>query len=221
MPKRGTEINKCHYKFLENGATVPVKYTQLVEGHQLYVPVTWLSDIQGALKGKTKSCAFKLMINGFFEPHEMVGKTGCKMADTPLGKALKASFTAMFAASLRQVFAASPFFRPSFICVDIMEADTLTVSENVVASSVSNAESFPPCPLAGKVLCLWTCLFDSLDCHKRTVGMVLTDLFRELLHEKDEEIAALLETTVEEKGKQCDRDGELETFIEIARQTGS
>ena len=67
---------------------------------------------------------------------------------------------------------------PSSICVDIMEADTLTVSENVVASSVSNAESFPPCPLAGKVLCLWTCLFDSLDCHKRTVGMVLTDFFR-------------------------------------------
>eukprot|EP00105_Crassostrea_gigas_P034822 XP_019918970.1 PREDICTED: uncharacterized protein LOC109617413 [Crassostrea gigas] len=90
MPKRGTKINKCNYKFLENGATVPVEYTQLVEGHQLYVPVTWLSDIQGALKGKTKSCAFKLMINGFFEPHEMVGKTGCKMADTPLGKALKA-----------------------------------------------------------------------------------------------------------------------------------
>lgn len=56
-------------KFLENGATVPVEYIQLVEGHQLYVPVTWLSDIQGAFKGKTKSCAFKLMINGFFEPH--------------------------------------------------------------------------------------------------------------------------------------------------------
>lgn len=90
MPKRGTKINKCHYKFLENGATVPVEYTQLVEGHHLYVPVTWLSDIQGAFKGKTKSCAFKLMINGFFEPHEMVGKTGCKVADTPLGKALKA-----------------------------------------------------------------------------------------------------------------------------------
>lgn len=79
-------------KFLENGATVPVEYTQLVEGHQLYVPVTWLSDIQGAFKDKTKSCAFKLMINGFFEPHEMVGKTGCKVADTPLGKALKGFF---------------------------------------------------------------------------------------------------------------------------------
>lgn len=83
-------------KFLENGATVPVEYTQLVEGHQLYVPVTWLSDIQGAFKGKTKSCAFKLMINGFFEPHEMVGKTGCKVADTPLGKALK-GFLVFFA----------------------------------------------------------------------------------------------------------------------------
>lgn len=32
------------------------------------------------------------MINGFFEPHEMVGKTGCKVADTPLGKALKGLF---------------------------------------------------------------------------------------------------------------------------------
>lgn len=32
------------------------------------------------------------MINGFFEPHEMVGKTGCKVADTPLGKALKGFF---------------------------------------------------------------------------------------------------------------------------------
>lgn len=83
-------------KFLENGATVPVEYTQLEEGHQLYVPVTWLSDIQGALKGKTKSCAFKLMINGFFEPHEMVGKTGCKVADTPLGKARK-GFLVFFA----------------------------------------------------------------------------------------------------------------------------
>lgn len=49
----------------------------------------------------------------------------------------------------------------------------------------------------------------------------IRNFHQELLHEKDEEIAALLETTVEEKGKQCDRDGELETFIEVARQTGS
>lgn len=63
-----------------------------LKGHQLYVPLTWLSDVQGAFKGKTKSCAFKLMIDCFFEPHEMVGKTGCKVADSPLGKALKGLF---------------------------------------------------------------------------------------------------------------------------------
>ncbi|CAG2210288.1 unnamed protein product [Mytilus edulis] len=41
-------------------------------------------------KGKTKSCCFKLMVNGFFQPHEVVGMTGGQLSETPLGQALKA-----------------------------------------------------------------------------------------------------------------------------------
>lgn len=54
----------------------------------------------------------------------------------------------------------------------------------------------------------------------------IRNFHQELLHLKDEEIAALLETTVEDKGKQSDKDNELENLVgklshlEIARQTG-
>lgn len=41
----------------------------------------------------------------------------------------------------------------------------------------------------------------------------IRNFHQELLHEKDEEIAALSVTTVEEKGKQRDKDNELENFI--------
>lgn len=43
---------------------------------------------------------------------------------------------------------------------------------------VRMSESFPPRPMAGEFLCLWTCLFDSLDCLKRTGVMMLTYFFR-------------------------------------------
>lgn len=65
----------------------------------------------------------------------------------------------------------------SIICVGMMDADTLTVSEDVAASSGWIVLRLP-LPLAGEVLCLWTCLLDNLDCLKRTGGMMITDFFQ-------------------------------------------
>ncbi|XP_061190374.1 uncharacterized protein LOC133198271 [Saccostrea echinata] len=106
MPKRGIKINKCHYKILENDTPVPTGYTELVEGQPLLVPVPWLHDIQGTFKGKTKSCAFKLMLNGFFQPQDVVGKTGCALADSVVGKALKAYALKTFGLNSRAVITA-------------------------------------------------------------------------------------------------------------------
>ena len=71
---------------------VPAGYVRLAEGHQIYVPVAWLNELQGSFRGKTKSCALKLMISGFFEPKDVTGKTGVQLTDTPLGKAVKGMF---------------------------------------------------------------------------------------------------------------------------------
>jgi hypothetical protein len=70
---------------------VPTGYVRLAEGHQIYVPVAWLYELQGSFRGKTKSCALKLMISGFFEPKDVTGKTGVQLSDT-LGKAIKGMF---------------------------------------------------------------------------------------------------------------------------------
>jgi hypothetical protein len=71
---------------------VPAGYVRLAEGHQIYVPVAWLNELQGSFRGKTMSCALKLMISGFFEPKDVTGKTGVQLTDTPLGKAIKVCF---------------------------------------------------------------------------------------------------------------------------------
>ncbi|XP_062593833.1 uncharacterized protein LOC134255327 [Saccostrea cucullata] len=106
MPKRGIKINKCNYKILETDSHAPPGYVELVEGQPLLVPVPWLNDIQGTFKGKTKSCALKLMINGFFQPQDVVGKTGCELADTLVGKALKAYALKTFGLNSRAVITA-------------------------------------------------------------------------------------------------------------------
>ena len=71
---------------------VPTVYVRLAEGHLIYVPVAWLNELHGSFRGKTKSCALKLMISGFFEPKDVTGKTGVQLLDTPLGKAIKGMF---------------------------------------------------------------------------------------------------------------------------------
>ena len=71
---------------------VPAGYVRLAEGHQIYVPVAWLNELQGSFRGKTKSCALKLMISGLFESKDVTGKTGVQLTDTPLGKAIKGMF---------------------------------------------------------------------------------------------------------------------------------
>ncbi|VDI34870.1 Hypothetical predicted protein [Mytilus galloprovincialis] len=73
-----------------NTETIPEGYVPLSEWHQICVPVRWLTATQGSFKGKTKSCCFKLMVNGFFQPHEVVSMTGGQLSETSLGQALKA-----------------------------------------------------------------------------------------------------------------------------------
>ena len=61
----------------------------LVEGHPVIVPVSWLHDVQGLIKGKTKSNSMKLMMNGFYKPCDVMGKSGRDLAETVVGRALK------------------------------------------------------------------------------------------------------------------------------------
>ncbi|XP_052080365.1 uncharacterized protein LOC127718400 [Mytilus californianus] len=88
VPRRGIRINKCDY--IMDTETIPEGYVPLSEGHQIYVLVRWLTATQSSFTGKTKSFYFKLMVNGFFQPHEVVGMTGGQLSETPLGQASKA-----------------------------------------------------------------------------------------------------------------------------------
>ena len=63
-----------------------------MEGHQLLVPVPWMNDIQGAYKGKTKTCAVKLMLNGFYQPKDVQEVTGRELSETYIGSTLKGKF---------------------------------------------------------------------------------------------------------------------------------
>lgn len=64
----------------------------LVEGHPLIVPVSWLHDVQGLIKGKTRTNAIKLIMSGFYKPCDVVGKSGRDLADTHVGRSLKGIF---------------------------------------------------------------------------------------------------------------------------------
>lgn len=63
---------------------------KFVDGHDIYIEAKWLSNIKSLFRGKTKPHCLKLIMNGFYEPHEIQKKTAMILLQTPLGQALKA-----------------------------------------------------------------------------------------------------------------------------------
>jgi hypothetical protein len=72
---------------------VPTGYVRLAEGHQIYVPVAWLNELQGSFRGKTKSCALKLMISGFLSQRMSLERPVYSFQTHHLARPLKACLT--------------------------------------------------------------------------------------------------------------------------------
>ena len=60
-----------------------------MEGIEVQVPVKWIYEIQGTLRGKTKPHCLKLMMNGIYEASDLRRTTSVILINTPVGRDLE------------------------------------------------------------------------------------------------------------------------------------
>ncbi|CAC5396055.1 unnamed protein product [Mytilus coruscus] len=88
IPSRGLQIDHSNYKLVPLDQAIPPLYER-IGGTEVSVPQKWMVTLLSKCKGKGSSFTIKKMLDGFFEPQELVGQKASSLRNNKIIQAIR------------------------------------------------------------------------------------------------------------------------------------